>query len=385
MSVTTDAASTPHFQVTPLHALHMKLGARMVPFAGYQMPVQYPPGILKEHLHTRDSAGLFDVSHMGQIGLRPKSGKVEDVATALEALVPTDICGLPQGRQRYTVFTNERGGILDDLMVINRGDALLLIVNAACKVADEAHLRAHLSEACEIEVLDRGLIALQGPRAEAALASLAPGCRDMTFMEVRELPIASASCIVSRSGYTGEDGFEISIPAGKTIEVAEALLGHASVMPIGLGARDSLRLEAGLPLYGADLDLATTPVQAELTWTISKSRRAGGARASGFPGADVILKELATGAEKLRVGLRPEGRQPIRAGATLFADESGGSEIGAVTSGGFGPSASAPVAMAYVRSQLAANGTRLWADVRGKRTAVTVAPLPFVAHRYKRG
>lgn len=369
---------------TPLHALHLANGARMVPFAGYDMPVQYAPGVLKEHLHTRAAAGLFDVSHMGQITLIPKSGRIEHAAGALERLVPIDILGLKPGRQRYALFTNESGGIRDDLMVANRGDHLLLVVNAACKEADEAHLRAHLSDVCEIERLDRALIALQGPKAEAALARLAPSCTAMRFMDVAAFDILGAACVASRSGYTGEDGFEISIPANRVEDITRALLGDPNVALIGLGARDSLRLEAGLCLYGADLDTTTTPVEAALTWAIQSSRRRGGVRAGGFPGADIVLSQIAGGTERTRVGFLPEGRAPVRAGATIFANESETSPCGTVTSGGFGPSADRPIAMGYVPAALAAAGTRVFAEVRGKRLAMTVTQLPFVPHTYKR-
>lgn len=384
MSANADTSPQP-LKHTPLHALHAALGARMVPFAGYDMPVQYTAGVLKEHLHTRAAAGLFDVSHMGQIVLRPRSGHIADAARALERLVPMDILGLARGRQRYALLTSETGGILDDLMVAHRGDHLMLVVNAACKDADETHLRVHLSETCEVERLDRGLIALQGPRAEAALAKLAPTSTAMRFMDVQETTLLGAPCVVVRSGYTGEDGFEISMPADLTREIAEGLLEIPDVAPIGLGARDSLRLEAGLPLHGADIDAATTPVEAGLAWAIPKARRRGGDRAGGFPGADVILGQIESGVERLRVGLRADGRAPVRAGALLFAAPEGGVPVGAVTSGGFGPSVEAPVAMGYLPPSLTSPATRVFAEVRGKRLPVTVADLPFVPHRYKRG
>ena len=370
---------------TPLHALHLELGARMTPFAGYDMPVQYPPGIMKEHLHTRAHAGLFDVSHMGQVVLRPKSGDLADAALALERLVPVDILGLAEGRQRYALFTNEAGGILDDLMVANRGDHLFVVVNAACKDADEAHLRAHLSDTCEIERLDgRALLALQGPEAAAVLAAMAPESAEMRFMDVRALTLAGAACIVSRSGYSGEDGFEISVPDDAAVALARALLAHEAVEPIGLGARDSLRLEAGLCLYGSDLDPTTSPVEASLLWAMQKARRAGGARAGGFPGAGRILDELANGASRRRVGLLPEGRAPVRGGAPIFAGEGDASPVGTVTSGAFGPNLGGPMAMGYVPGDLAATGTQLFAEVRGKKLPVTVAAMPFVKSNYKR-
>ncbi|MET4720283.1 aminomethyltransferase [Bradyrhizobium japonicum] len=370
---------------TPLHGLHVSLGGKMVPFAGYDMPVQYPAGVLKEHLHTRSSAGLFDVSHMGQLALRPKSGKVEDAARALERLVPQDIVAIAPGRQRYAQFTNPDGGILDDLMVANFGDHLFLVVNAACKDADEAHLRAHLSDDCIIDSLqDRALIALQGPKAEAALAKLCAEASAMKFMDAGPHKVAGLDCFVSRSGYTGEDGFEISVPATHAEHLARTLLENPDVMPIGLGARDSLRLEGGLCLYGHDIDTTTTPVEAALEWSVQKSRRSGGARAGGFPGAETILAHFDNGASRRRVGLRTEGRAPVREGALLFADAAGGEPIGKVTSGGFGPSLNAPVAMGYVPTASSALDTKLFAEVRGQRLPLTVAAMPFVKNTYKR-
>ncbi len=370
---------------TPLHALHVSLGARMVPFAGYDMPVQYPAGVMKEHLHTRSAAGLFDVSHMGQIILRPKSGRIEDAALALETLVPVDVLGLAEGRQRYGLFTNNQGGILDDLMIANRGDHLFLVVNAACKDEDFAHLQKHLGEICDLTLLhDRALIALQGPRAECVLAELWADIATMRFMDVAEADLHDVPCIISRSGYTGEDGFEISIPAASADDVTRRILEHPDVMPIGLGARDSLRLEAGLCLYGNDIDTGTTPVEAALEWAMQKARRTGGARAGGFPGADTILRQFADGADRRRVGLKPEGKAPVRGGAPLFADGEGKTPVGSVTSGGFGPSADHPVAMGYVDIAHIPNGTQLFAEVRGKYLPVTLAALPFVTPTYKR-
>jgi aminomethyltransferase len=370
---------------TPLHALHLARGGKMVPFAGYDMPVQYAAGVLREHLHTRSSAGLFDVSHMGQIALRPKSGKLEDAALALERLVPQDILGVAPGRQRYAQFTNGQGGILDDLMVANFGSHLFLVVNAACKVEDEAHLRASLSDTCVIEPLaDRALIALQGPKAESALAKLCPDAGAMRFMDAGPRRVDGIDCYVSRSGYTGEDGFEISVPAEQAEALASALLENSDVLPIGLGARDSLRLEAGLCLYGHDIDATTTPVEGALEWSIQKSRRHGGARAGGFPGADRILSEFANGAPRRRVGLRPEGRAPVREGAPLFADAASSAQMGAVTSGGFGPSVNAPVAMGYLPSSHATPGGLVFAELRGQRLPLLIAPMPFVPNTYKR-
>jgi aminomethyltransferase len=369
---------------TPLHELHVRRGACMVPFAGYAMPVRYADGILKEHLHTRAAAGLFDVSHMGQIALRARSGKIADAARALETLVPGDMLGLAPGRQRYTLFTDVAGGVLDDLMVSHQGGRLMLVVNAARKDFDETHLRAHLSDACIVEPLDRALVALQGPAAEAVLTKLARDVAAMPFMDARAVTLLGAACFVTRSGYTGEDGFEISVPTESAVALCEALLRDPAVAPIGLGARDSLRLEAGLCLYGSDLDETTTPVEAALEWTLAKVRRTGGARAGGFPGADVIVAQLAHGASRRRVGVRPEGRAPVRAGAPLFAGESAPAPVGTVTSGGFGVSLNAPIAMGYVAREFAASGTRLFAEVRGKRLAVTVAQMPFWPTRYRR-
>ena len=369
----------------PLHALHLSCGGKMVPFAGYEMPVQYAAGVLKEHLHTRSAAGLFDVSHMGQIRLRPKSGRVEDAATALERLVPQDILGIAPGRQRYALFTNDDGGILDDLMVANFGDDLFLVVNAACKDADEAHLREYLSDTCDIIPLpDRALIALQGPKAVDVLAKFDAGISAMRFMDSGPRSLLDIPCFVSRSGYTGEDGFEISIPAADAERLVTALLADPAVLPIGLGARDSLRLEAGLCLYGHDIDTTTTPIEAALEWSIQKARRKGGAREGGFPGANTILRQLEEGAPRRRVGLKAEGRAPVREGAPLFADDSSANKIGKVTSGGFGPSVNGPVAMGYVPTPLATPGTTLTAELRGQRLPIRTAKLPFVAPTYQR-
>ena len=353
----------------------------MVPFAGYEMPVQYPAGVMAEHLHTRIAAGLFDVSHMGQVILQP-SGSYADMALAFETLMPVDVLGLAGGRQRYGLFTSDAGGILDDLMFANRGDHLFLVVNAACKAADIAHMIAHLSRACAvIPVTDRALLALQGPLAEAALARLVPGVAAMRFMDVAVLAWEGVDLWISRSGYSGEDGFEISVPDAAARKFAAALLAQPEVMPIGLGARDSLRLEAGLCLYGHDIDEETSPVEAGLSWAIQKSRRAGGAREGGFPGADRILAELAEGPTRRRVGLSPATRAPMRDGTALF---DGDIPAGSVTSGGYGPSVGAPVAMGYVPAALSNPGTHLTGEVRGKRLAVTVTALPFFPTRFKR-
>jgi aminomethyltransferase len=370
---------------TPLHALHVARGGKMVPFAGYDMPVQYAAGVLREHLHTRNAAGLFDVSHMGQLVLRAKSGKVLDAALALERLVPQDIAAVAPGRQRYAQFTNSDGGILDDLMVANFDDHLFLVVNAACKAEDEAHLRKHLSDLCEIESLtERALIALQGPKAESVLTKFCADVSAMKFMDAGPRRVGGYDCFVSRSGYTGEDGFEISVPSVHAEALVTVLLDNSDVLPIGLGARDSLRLEAGLCLYGHDIDTTTTPVEGALEWSVQKSRRNGGARAGGFPGAENILTQFATGATRRRVGLRPEGRAPVREGALLFADTASTEPIGKVTSGGFGPSLNAPVAMGYLPSSLSAVGTAVFAEVRGQRLPLAVAAMPFVPNTYKR-
>lgn len=378
------ALSAAPLRTTPLHELHLELGARMTPFAGYDMPLQYKPGVLKEHLATRSAAGLFDVSHMGQIEIRARSGNIADAARALERLVPVDVLGLGPGRQRYALLTNDAGGIIDDLMVANLGDRLFLVVNASRKEADAAHISASLGGDCEMTPLaGRALIALQGPAAEAALARLAPAVASMRFMDIAAVTIQGTNCLVSRSGYTGEDGFEISIPDTKAEMIARALLDHPSVTPIGLGARDSLRLEAGLCLYGSDIDEATTPVEAGLVWAMQPVRRSGGAREGGFPGARVILTQLQSGPARQRVGLKGE-RVPVRGGASLHGSEDGPA-MGHVTSGVFGPSVEAPVAMGYVPPALARPGSTLFAEVRGKRLPVTVTPLPFLPARFKRG
>ncbi|WPO99275.1 glycine cleavage system aminomethyltransferase GcvT [Pseudomonas sp. HR96] len=366
---------------TPLHALHLELGARMVPFAGYDMPVQYPLGVLKEHQHTRDQAGLFDVSHMGQILLRGG-----DAAAALETLVPVDILDLPAGLQRYAMFTNEQGGILDDLMVARLAeDTLLLVVNAACKEQDLAHLRQHLAGRCSIEPLftERALLALQGPAAVTVLSRLAPQVANMTFMQFASVELLGVPCFVSRSGYTGEDGYEISVPAADAEALARRLLAEPEVAAIGLGARDSLRLEAGLCLYGHDMNEQLTPVEASLLWAISKVRRSDGARAGGFPGSAVIFAQQAGGVPRKRVGLLAQERTPVREGAELV--DAAGEVVGSVCSGGFGPTLGAPLAMGYVDSAHAALETPLWALVRGKRVAMKVSRMPFVPQRYYRG
>lgn len=378
MSSETGTADTAPLARTPLYDLHVECGGRIVPFAGYEMPVQFA-GILEEHRHVRTAAGLFDVSHMGQVRLRGAGA-----AAALETLVPVDVVGLAEGRQRYALFTNDEGGIRDDLMVTNAGDHLFLVVNAACKTQDLAHLRTHLSDRCDIEELsDRALMALQGPAAGAVMAAIAPRTEGMHFMTAAGVELFGAACFVTRSGYTGEDGFEISTPADAADHVARQLLARDEVAPIGLGARDSLRLEAGLCLYGHDIDETTTPVQAGLTWAIQKVRRRGGERELGYPGADIVDAEMRDGPARRRVGLLPEGRAPVREGAELTDDT--GTAVGRVTSGGFGPTVEGPVAMGYVAADHAATGTRLNAIVRGKALPVTVVRMPFVEQRYYRG
>ena len=368
---------------TPLHALHVELGAKMVSFAGYDMPVQYPLGVMKEHQHTRAAAGLFDVSHMGQVIVRAQGGH-EAAARAMEALVPVNLLDLGQGRQRYGFFTNDQGGILDDLMMANRGDHLFVVVNAACKADDIAHMRAVLT-GCEVEeITDRALLALQGPVAEGVLQAIVQDVAAMNFMDVGIFDSSYGELWISRSGYTGEDGYEISVASEQAEGLARALLAHDAVEPIGLGARDSLRLEAGLCLYGHDIDGGTTPVEAGLTWAIQKARRTGGARAGGFPGAGIILDQISDGAPRKRVGLQPDGRAPMREATALFAEAEGGTPIGAVTSGAFGPTLGAPMSMGYVPAALSAPGTKLYGEVRGKRMPVTVAQLPFVPANFKR-
>ncbi|MCH2093975.1 MAG: glycine cleavage system aminomethyltransferase GcvT [Rhodobacteraceae bacterium] len=368
---------------TPLYEMHLELGAKMVPFAGYDMPVQYPLGVLKEHQHTRAKAGLFDVSHMGQVVLR--GADYESVARAFETLVPVNALGLNEGRQRYGFFTNETGGIEDDLMFANRGDHLFVVVNAACKEADIARMTSALAPDITVEVIeDRALLALQGPGAEAALSRLNPAVADMAFMDVATVDLGGACCWVSRSGYTGEDGFEISVPSAGAEDLARSLLAIEEVEPIGLGARDSLRLEAGLCLYGHDIDAETSPVEAGLTWAIQKLRRAGGSREGGFPGADRIISDLAEGVARKRVGLKPEGRAPMREGVPLFAEEDGGEAIGQITSGGFGPTVGGPIAMGYVPAALATEGAIVYGEQRGKRAPLRVVKLPFVPAGFKR-
>ena len=376
-----DSASTPdHAPLlqTPLHALHLSLGAKMVPFAGYEMPVQYPDGILAEHRHCRYSAVLFDVSHMGQIKL-----KGDDAAAALETLLPQDIVGLPQGKLRYAFFTNAQGGLLDDLMVTRRQGHLLLVVNAARKSADIQHLVTHIGHRCTVlPQSERALLALQGPQAAKALGRVAPGIEGMNFMSGADIRVAGIDCFVTRSGYTGEDGFEISVDAAQAEAVAKALLAQPEVLPAGLGARDTLRLEAGLCLYGHDIDERTTPIEAGLSWAIQKVRRPYGAREGHYPGANVIAGQLAHGPSVKRVGLIGLERVPVREGTTLV--DAHGHNVGRVTSGTLGPTVHHPVAMAYMAVNHAIAQHEVYAEVRGKRLPMRVTPMPFTPHRYYR-
>jgi aminomethyltransferase len=381
MSANTAAApATPAIlHKTPLHALHLELGAKMVPFAGYDMPVNYPGGIIAEHKHCRESAALFDVSHMGQLRLVG-----DDAARALETLVPVDVVDLAVGKQRYALFTSSSGGILDDLMITRREKDLFVIVNAACKEADTRHLVTHIGHRCNVQALpERALLALQGPKAVNALRRLQPDLARLTFMTGMETHIAGADCFVTRSGYTGEDGFEISVPAEQAVSLARALLAQAEVKPAGLGARDTLRLEAGLCLYGHDINETTTPVEAGLTWAIQKVRRAGGARAGGYPGAGVIEGQLAHGASIKRAGLLGLERVPVREGATIV--DAHGHKLGHVTSGTLSPTVNQPIAMAYLAANHALPHHEVYAEVRGKRQPMRVSPMPFTPHRYHRG
>ncbi len=371
--------SNDEIKQTPLFELHQELGGKIVPFAGYAMPVQYPTGIIKEHLHCRESASLFDVSHMGQVKLTG-----EGAAQALESLVPVDVIDLPAFHQRYALFTNDEGGILDDLIITNAGDHLFLVVNGACKEQDIAHLQSNIADQCDIEVLtEQALLALQGPKAGDVMQRLAPEAADLVFMTATQAQIDGVECFVTRSGYTGEDGFEISMPADKADQIARLLLDQAEVEACGLGARDSLRLEAGLCLYGHDLTTQTTPVEASLLWALSKVRRADGDRAGGYPGASVIFEQIKNKSAQRRVGLQPQGRAPIREGAEIQGPD--GTIIGRVTSGGFGATMNGPVAMGYVNREHSEVGTELNAVVRGKLQPLTVAKLPFVTQRYYRG
>ncbi|MBX3446324.1 MAG: glycine cleavage system aminomethyltransferase GcvT [Parvibaculaceae bacterium] len=373
----TDSPTAEPLKTTPLHALHIEFGAKMVPFAGYDMPVQYPAGVLTEHLHTREAAGLFDVSHMGQAFLQGPDHAT--VSAALEALVPGDIRDLTLGAIRYTLLLNEQGGILDDLMVTRtaKDGVLFLVVNAACKDADFAHIEKHLPAGVTLQRLpERALIALQGPKAAEVFARLAPQAADQAFMTGVNMDVAGIPCMVSRSGYTGEDGYEISMPEAEAVSLTRKLLAEPEVKPIGLGARDSLRLEAGLCLYGHDIDETTTPVEGALTWTIGKRRR----EEANFPGAKIILEQIAGGAARKRVGLLPEGKAPAREGTEIT--DGTGRVIGNVTSGGYGPSVGGPIAMGYVEAAFAKNDTAVELMVRGKGRPAKVAAMPFVQKRF---
>jgi aminomethyltransferase len=364
---------------TPLYELHVELGAKMVPFAGYEMPVNYPGGIIAEHRHCRESAALFDVSHMGQLRLVG-----DDAAAALETLVPVDVIDLAVGRQRYALFTNAAGGILDDLMIARRERDLFVVVNAACKAADTRHLMTHIGHRCQVQPLpDRALLALQGQHAVHALQRLAPGVEQLVFMTGGSFVIGGVECFVTRSGYTGEDGFEISVPAEAAVKLAKDLLAQPEVKPAGLGARDTLRLEAGLCLYGHDISEHTTPVEAGLSWAIQKVRRPGGARAGHYPGADKIAGQLANGVQVRRVGLLGLERIPVREGAILV--DAQGHKLGHVTSGTLAPTVNQPIAMAYLAANHAIANHEVYAEVRGKRQPMRVAALPFVPPGYHRG
>jgi aminomethyltransferase len=367
---------------TPLHDLHVELGARMVPFAGYHMPVQYPAGLMAEHLHCRASAALFDVSHMGQLKITGS-----DAALALESLIPIDVAGMAAGQQRYGFFTNDQGGILDDLMLTRHqtGDHTewLLIVNASNKDADTAHLISRIGQRCTVQPRpELALLALQGPLAVNALARLNPAVAALGFMNGAAFTLNGAPCFATRSGYTGEDGFEISVPAEHAESLARALLAQPEVQPAGLGSRDTLRLEAGLCLHGNDIDPTTTPIEASLNWAIQKVRRAGGARAGGYPGANVIDTQLADGPARRRVGLVGLERVPVRPGVAIV--DAAGALLGTVTSGTLAPTANQPIAIAYLPSAHVATGTEVWAEVRGKRVPMRVSALPFVPNRYVR-
>ena len=367
---------------TPLHALHVSNGGKMVPFAGYEMPVQYKDGVLREHLHCRKYVGLFDVSHMGQVIIKGKN--ITDVARSLETLIPISIANLNEGRQRYGFFTNVSGGIIDDLMLSNRGDHIFMVINAACKRADIAHMREHMA-GVEFELIEnRALLALQGPMAEKILSNFNINIKDMQFMDISTINILGVDCWVSRSGYTGEDGFEISVPSEKAIKLSEALLKFEEVKLIGLGARDSLRLEAGLCLYGHDINSDTSPIEAGLLWAIQKSRRKGGQDAGNFFGEQRIFKEIENGPDNKRVGIKPLGRAPMREETVLFSDSAGNENIGKITSGGFGPTFEGPVSMGYVSSKHAVIGAQVFGEVRGKFLPALIVALPFVKANFKR-
>jgi aminomethyltransferase len=367
---------TTEFKKTPLYSLHIEKGASLVPFAGYEMPVQYSNGVKQEHLHTRKYAGLFDISHMGQVKL---SGN--DAMRTLESLTPGNIENLPVNSQRYSVFTNERGGILDDIMVTNLGNTLFVVINAACKDDDISYLQNHLLGDCELEVLtDFALLALQGPRATDVLQRVCPEATKLTFMSGNQFKIENIDCYINRCGYTGEDGFEISMPAEQVENIARLLLAEEEVELIGLGARDSLRLEAGYSLYGHELDENTTPVEANINWVISKERLQEDQ--PGYPGREIIQEQILNGTKRLRVGILSDGKAPIREGESILNDDE--KILGTVTSGGFGPSVEKPVAMAYIDKQYASTGSKLMVKVRNRIQNVQVVTLPFIKHNYYR-
>ncbi|NCV49496.1 MAG: glycine cleavage system aminomethyltransferase GcvT [Rhodobacterales bacterium] len=368
---------------TPLYELHCELGAKLTEFAGYEMPVQYSLGILGEHQHTRTKAGLFDVSHMGQIILRGSS--YQETALAFERAIPMDVLGLKVGRQRYGFLTTDGGGILDDLMFSNRKDHIFAVLNAACKDSDIVHLRTLLEPEISIEVIEnRALIALQGPASETVLSEFNSQISAMKFMDIETLSIAGTECWISRSGYTGEDGFEISIPSSAAEAITRSILSKQEVEFIGLGARDSLRLEAGLCLYGHDIDEETTPVEASLTWAIQKARRTNGERANGFLGDEIITQQLDMGTYRKRVGFLPQTRAPMREGVEIYETESSKEVIGKITSGGYGPTVGHPVAMGYINSEYVDSNDNLFGELRGKRVPVKIAKLPFVPLNFKR-
>lgn len=369
---------------TILFDLHESLGAKFVPFAGYQMPVQYPGGVMKEHLHTRSAVGLFDVSHMGQIKVSSKKNSSVETAACLEELLPSDLLGLERNRQCYSFLTNEHGGLSDDLMVANRGNHFFIVVNASRKFDDFHYLERKIGDRCKIELLeDRALLALQGPLAGEVLGKYSKDFSEMFFLDVRTINLLGAECWVSRSGYTGEDGFELSIPNKDVERIAKEILTNIEVMSIGLGARDSLRLEAGLCLYGHDLNENTTPIEASLNWAVHKERRVGGRNEGGFSGDKIILEQLQGGTKVKRVALLPIDRAPMREGCMLFETAESNSSIGHITSGGFSPTLQKPISLAYIQSELATEGREICADVRGKRMFATVIRPPFVSTKYK--
>ena len=372
-------------QQTLLYDLHNSLGAKFVPFAGYDMPVQYEDGVMKEHLHTRNFSGVFDVSHMGQIIVRPKGNDFSDTVNSLESLMPSDLKNLKKNRQCYSFFTNKNGGLLDDLMISNRGDHFFIVVNASRKIDDLNHLKDKIGDTCHVEMLqDRSLLAVQGPMAETVLEKLSSQFVEMNFLDVKNINILGSTCWVSRSGYTGEDGFELSIENESVERITKEILSDSDAKLIGLGARDSLRLEAGLCLYGNELNEETTPVQASLNWAIHKERKIGGSREGGFVGANNVLRELRDGTKMKRIALLPEGRGPMREGCQIFESFDSNSAIGFVTSGGFSPTLKKPISMGYIESEFTRTGLKVFVELRGKRMIASISDLPFVSNNYKR-